>query len=62
MKTSKDYLKNIENGIITMPMLSDCLYSVKSRAKNCRDQERYYREKSWGRYYYDQYNNEEKYR
>ena len=55
MKTSKDYLKNLNERIITKEMLGDCLYSVNKRAKNARDKEREYR--------YDyKYYNDEKYR
>lgn len=57
MKTSKEFAKNLESGIITMQMLEDCLYSCNKRAKNYRDKEREYRN-----CYYDKYNNEEKYR
>lgn len=57
MRTPKDYTDNIKKGIITKEMLSDCLYSVNKRAKNCRDKEREYRH-----YRYDYYGNEEKYR
>lgn len=57
MRTPKDYTDNIKKGIITKEMLSDCLYSVNKRAKNCRDKERQYRS-----YRNDYYGNEEKYR
>lgn len=40
MKTPKKYTKNLESGIITKSMLSDCLYSVNKRAKNARDKVR----------------------
>ena len=49
MKTPKQYTQNIKNKVITMEMLSDCLYSVNKRAKNCRDQARSYGN-SWSRY------------
>lgn len=61
MKTSKDYLKNLKNRIITKEMLSDCLVSVNKRAKNHRDKEReirWYRKNR--RYFYDVYDSEEK--
>lgn len=57
MRTPKDYTDNIKRGIITKEMLSDCLYSVNKRAKNCRDREREYRG-----YRHDYYGNEQKYR
>ena len=41
MKTPKEYVINLKNGIITEQMLSDCLYSVNKRAKNYRDASRY---------------------
>lgn len=40
MKTPKHYTENLKNKLITTEMLSDCLYSVNKRAKNCRDQAR----------------------
>lgn len=52
MKTPKEYVQNLKVGIITDEMLSECLYSVNKRAKNCRDRERYYRS-----FRYDAYNN-----
>ena len=54
MRTPKEYTANIKNGIITAPMLTDCLYSVNKRAKNWRDKEREYRYKRR-----DTYNREE---
>lgn len=63
MKTPIQYNKNINNGLITNQMLSDCLFSVNKRAKNCRDKEREYREKYRNnRFAYDKYDSEEKYR
>ncbi|MGN1406183.1 MAG: hypothetical protein ACI4WM_07910 [Erysipelotrichaceae bacterium] len=47
MKTSKEYLNNIKNGIITSSMLEDALYSVNKRAKNYRDSRRKY----YGKYF-----------
>lgn len=47
MKTSREYLNNIRNGIITSSMLEDALYSVNKRAKNYRDSRRMY----YGKYY-----------
>ncbi len=43
MKTKKTYLENVKNGIITEEMLSECLFSVNKRAKNCRDKAKIYR-------------------
>lgn len=43
MKPQKNYKSNIEKRIITEDMLSDCLYSVNKRAKNCRDMIQKYR-------------------
>ncbi len=43
MKTPSTYKKNLENRVITLEMLRDCLFSVNKRAKNCRDKERKYR-------------------
>lgn len=63
MKTPKSYSDNLKVGVITDDMLAKCLFSVNKRAKNCRDQERSYREKYRGnRYRYDKYDTEEKYR
>lgn len=42
MRTPKKYTDNLKQGIITKEMLSDCLYSVNKRAKNCRDKQRAY--------------------
>lgn len=50
MRTPKEYSENMKNGIITMEMLGDCLFSVNKRAKNCRDQERKYRNRRYDRY------------
>lgn len=56
MRTPKEYAQNLKNKVITQDMLAVSLFSVNKRAKNCRDQERSYRNG------YDKYNNEEKYR
>ena len=40
MKTPKEYLKNLKNGIITDQMISDILFSYSKRAKNYRDNAR----------------------
>lgn len=61
MKTPTVYMNNLKNNIITMQMLSDCLYSSNKRAKNWRDKEKEYRDKSKNnRYWCDTYNSEEK--
>ena len=58
MRTPKEYVKNIKEGIITEAMLIDCLYSVNKRAKNYRDKAREYREYyRYHRYAYDKYDN-----
>lgn len=58
MKTPKEYTDNLKNGIITQPMLIDCLYSSNKRAKNYRDKEREYRQMyRRNRYFYDKYDN-----
>lgn len=62
MKTPKEYIDNLKKGVITKRMLGDSLYSVNKRAKNCRDQERYYRNRYRNSRYYDHYNTEERYR
>ena len=63
MKTPKEYVDNLNKGIITKQMLSDCLYSCNKRAKNCRDKERDYRERYRHNFYaYDKYDTEERYR
>ncbi len=62
MKTPKEYTDNIAKRIITSQMLSDCLFSVNKRAKNCRDKAREYRQYYRNnRYVYDKYNTIEKY-
>lgn len=62
MRTPKEYTGDLKKGIITEKMLSDCLFSVNKRAKNCRDKAReysqYYRN---NRYVFDKYNTIEKY-
>lgn len=55
MKTPTEYVKNLNNHIITAAMLSDCLYGCNKRAKNWRDKERQYRSMV-----YDTYDNKEK--
>ena len=42
MKTSKEITSNIKKGIITKSMVDEALYSANKRAKNHRDNERYY--------------------
>ena len=44
MRTPKNYITNLSNGIITKEMLGMAIYSVNKRAKNYRDEEKYYRE------------------
>ena len=62
MKTPKEYTDNIAKRIITPQMLSDCLFSVNKRAKNCRDKAREYGQYYRGnRYAYDKYNTIEEY-
>ncbi len=56
MKTPKNYVENLKNGIVTNEMLEDVLYSYNKRAKNYRDKEREYRRIR----ICDNYNNEEK--
>ena len=50
MRTPKEYNNNMKNGIITMEMLGDCIFSVNKRAKNCRDKERKYRNRRYDKY------------
>lgn len=62
MKTSKEYIKNLNNKIITLSMLIDCLYSSNKRAKNYRDKARKYRYKlKCNPYIYNKYNTVEQY-
>ena len=51
VKTPKEYIESVNNGIITKEILVDCLYSVNKRAKNCRDKEREYRQEYRNNYY-----------
>ena len=55
MRTSKIYIDNLKNGVVTTSMLEDVLYSYNKRAKNWRDKEREYRN-----LWYDRYDNETK--
>ena len=55
MRTPQEWIRNLENGIITEEMLDAALYSVNKRAKNCRDQKREYSRR------YDKYHNAERY-
>jgi hypothetical protein len=60
MRTPKEYKDNLNNGIVTVPMLEDVLFSYNKRAKNWRDKAREYRQKSRDNYFgYDKYGNEE---
>lgn len=56
MKTPKNYVENLKNGIVTDEMLEDVLYSYNKRAKNYRDKEFNYRRNYFG----DKYNNADK--
>lgn len=44
MKTPKEYIKNLKDGILTDQMVSDVLFSYSKRAKNYRDKARELRE------------------
>lgn len=62
MKTPTEYKKNLDKGIVTRQMLSDCLFSVNKRAKNYRDklrEEPEYLRRAY-RYSYFSYDNTEK--
>ena len=62
MRTPKEYSDNLKKAIITDEMVSDVLYSYSKRAKNYRDKIREYREKERSsHYFYDCYNNIEKF-
>lgn len=62
MRTPKEYLDNLKNGIVTEIMLSDVLYSYSKRAKNYRDRIREYNEKICENgAYYDKYYNIDNY-
>lgn len=50
MRTTKETLDNIKNGIITEEMLDSALYSVNKRAKNHRDKENEYKQYGYGKY------------
>ena len=43
MRTPKQYIDNLENGIVTEQMLCDVLFSYNKRAKNWRDKKRQYK-------------------
>ena len=43
MKAPKEYTQNIKNGVVTLGMLSDAIYTYNKRAKNMRDKAREYR-------------------
>ena len=61
MKTPKEYIKNLKNGIITDEMISDVLFSYSKRAKNYRDNARELRNfYKRNRYVYDEYDSVEK--
>ena len=50
MKTSKEITSNIKKRIITKSMVDEALYSANKRAKNHRDNERYYRGCCYNKY------------
>lgn len=54
MKTLNKWKTNLKNNIVTEEMLSECLFSVNKRAKNCRDNKKSYQ-------YDNLYHNYEKY-
>lgn len=65
MRTPAEFTKKLKEHVVTTDMLLMCLYSSNKRAKNYRDKEREYRDyarsmRSWNRYWYDKYGNEEK--
>lgn len=61
MRTSKIYIENLKNGVVTTSMFEDVLYSYNKRAKNYRDQERKYRQiRRENRFWYDKYDYEAK--
>ena len=61
MRTSKIYIDNLKNGVVTTSMFEDVLYSYNKRAKNYRDQERKYRQiRRENRFWYDKYDYEAK--
>jgi len=61
MRTSKIYIENLKNGVVTTSMFEDVLYSFNKRAKNYRDQERKYRQiRRENRFWYDKYDYEAK--
>lgn len=43
MRTPKQYVENLEKGIVTTNMLCDVLFSYNKRAKNWRDKKRQYK-------------------
>lgn len=43
MRTPKQYIDNLENGIVTEQMLCDVLFSYNKRAKKWRDKKRQYK-------------------
>ena len=52
MKTPKEYIKNLNKGILTDEMICDVLYSYSKRAKNYRDNNRELRKLTRNRYFY----------
>ena len=57
MRTPKEYKEKFAEGIVTLPMLEDVLFSYNKRAKNWRNKAREYRQKY---HFYDKYGNKEK--
>ena len=43
MRTPKEYIENLDKGIVTEQMLCDVLFSYNKRAKNWRDKKRQYK-------------------
>lgn len=62
MKTPKEYKQSVDNGVVTPKIIGDVIFSLNKRAKNMRNQERYYRNLYRGSGWSDRYDSEEKYR
>lgn len=58
MKTPKEYVKYLTQGICNEQMLADVIYSYNKRAKNYRDKKRDYRNYYKTNHTYDKYDNE----
>ena len=52
MKANKNWVKLVENGIITEEVLWAVIYSVNKRAKNCRDKQNEYLDGKYQKHYY----------